>query len=202
MKIAKQCIVAIEIRGFNMRKNKRLKDVFMREVTKSIIKVVKSEKLNAYITYKHVVDTTLACKTYINGRKITILDKGYTILEYSPIEQLYNVRIFIDDKDHILLYYFDIIGYSEFKAGEIFYEDMYLDVLYNTEYATKCSNYITLEDEGELISALKNNEITQEEYEQSYDVANKLMAELLDKKNMFVNRNLIDYNMMKKEINN
>lgn len=185
-----------------MRKNKRLKDVFMREVTKSITKVAKSDELNAYITYKHVVDTTLACKTYINGRKITILDKGYTILEYSPIDQLYNVRIFIDDKDHILLYYFDIIGYSEFKDGEVFYQDMYLDVLYNTKYATKCSNYITLEDEGELISALKNNEITQEEFEQSYDVANKLMDELLNERNVFVNRKLIDYNMIKKETSN
>lgn len=184
-----------------MKKNKRLKDVFMKEVTKSIIKVTKNEELNAYITYKHVVDTTLACKTYINGRKIVILDKGYTILEYSPINKLYNVRIFIDNKDHILLYYFDIIKKSSFQDGDIFYEDMYLDVLYNTKYATKCSNYITLDDENELIDALKNKEITQEEFEQAYDTANKLMTELLNNKNIFVNRKLTDYNIIKKEIN-
>lgn len=180
-----------------MKKYKRLNDVYMREVTKKEIKVIKDEKLNAYITYKHVIDTSHACTTYINGRRVTILDKGYTILEYSPIGSMYNVRIFIDDKNHILLYYFDIIEYNEFKNDEIYYLDLFLDIIYCTKYASKCANFITLVDENELIAALNNNEITKEEFDKSYDVANKLMTEILNKKNIFINRKLKDYKKIK-----
>ena len=74
---------------------------------------------------------------------------------------------------------------------------MYLDVIYNTKFATNCSNYIILDDEAELISALESNEITQKEFEQAYDIANKLMDELLNEKNIYVNRKLIDYNFLK-----
>lgn len=169
----------------------------MREVIKKDIKVVKDEKLNAYITYKHVIDTKEACTTYINGRKVIILDKGYTILEYSPIDSMYNVRIFIDDKDHILLYYFDIIEYSEFKDGEIYYQDLFLDIIYYTKYASKVSNFITLVDEHELIDAYNNKEITKEEFDKSYEMANKLMQEILNKKNIFINRKLKDYKKMR-----
>mgnify|MGYP003486334982 CR=1 FL=1 len=54
----------------------------------------------------------------------------------------------------------------------------------------------------DIIYLKKNGKkLTKEEFEQSYNTANELMNELLDKKNIFVNRNLIDYNMIKKEIN-
>ena len=175
-----------------MRKLKRLNDVYMREVTKSTIKTIKDDELNAYITYKHIDETSKRCEIYINGRKVALADKNYTLLEYSPVDELYNVRIFIDDKGKILLYYFDVISKSVFKDNEVYYEDMILDVLYVTKNASGVSNYILLDDENELIDAHNKKEITDKEFDRCYNVAEKIMNEILEGKNIFVNKGTTD----------
>ena len=88
---------------------KRVKDVYMREVTESEIKTKFSKELNAYITYKHNIETKSSVGIYVNGERKIIFDKGYSIIEYSPLDEEYNVRVFIDDKGNILKYYFDVI---------------------------------------------------------------------------------------------
>lgn len=180
-----------------MRKLKRLNEIYMRETTKSTIKTIKDNSLNAYITYKHIDETSKRCEIFINGRKVALADKNYTILEYSPIDELYNVRVFIDDEDNILLYYFDVISNTFFKDGEVYYEDMFLDVLFITKKASSVSDFIHLDDEGELIAAHNNKEITDEEFKKCYEVAEKIMNELLNKNNKFVNRGLMDLEKFK-----
>ena len=180
-----------------MRKQKRLNEVYMKEVIKSTIKTIKDEELKAYITFKHIDKTSKKCEIYINGSKVALADNNYTILEYSPINELYNVRIFIDDKNNILLYYFDVISKSFFKDNEIYYEDMFLDVLYVTKNASKVCNYILLDDESELIEAHNKKEITDEEFKKCYEIAEKIMNELKNNNNIFVNRGLKDINRFK-----
>ena len=175
-----------------MKRRKKLNSVYMREVTKSLITTEKNDELNAYVTCKEILETEKRCEIYINGTKVALADKGYTILEYSPIDKLYNVRIFIDDKKNILLYYFDIISSSEYTDGEVYYDDLYLDVLLFTDKATGSSSYIHLDDEVDLINAYNNNEISKEEFDKAYTVANEIMSELRNNNNIFVNRKLID----------
>ena len=181
-----------------MIKHKRLNDVYMREVTKSIIKTKYSEDLNAYITYKHSLETTFSCKVYVNGKRKTVFDKGYTIIEYSSLYEKYNVRLFIDDKGNILQYYFDIIKNFEIKNDEIYYNDLYLDVIYRSEFFAGTS-YIELADKNELIDSYNKGEIDKETFDYCYSVAEKLMNELSKGKNRFVNRGLKDYLEMKEE---
>ena len=83
-------------------KTKRVNDVYMREVIDAEIKTIKDDELNAYITYKHILKMTNNCKYYINGILTTLADINYTILEYSPINGDYNIRVFIDDKDYTI----------------------------------------------------------------------------------------------------
>ena len=181
-----------------MIKRKRLNDVYMKEVTKSVIKTKFDKELNAYITYKHSLETTFTCKVYVNGKRKVIFDKGYTLLEYSPLDEKYNVRIFIDDQGNILQYYFDVIKNFEIENGEIYYNDMYLDVLYHLPYFADTS-YIELADENELIDSYNKGEIDKETFDYCYKVAEKLMNELLKGKNRFVNRGIKDYIKMKEE---
>lgn len=181
-----------------MIKRKKLNDVYMKEVTNSIIKTEFNEELNAYITYKHSLDTTFTCKVYVNGKRKVIFDKGYSLLEYSPLDEKYNVRVFIDDNDNILQYYFDVIKNFEIEDGEIYYNDMYLDILYHLPYfADTC--YIELADENELIDSYNKKEIDKETFDYCYKVAEKIMNELIKNKNRFVNRGLKDYFKMKEE---
>lgn len=57
-----------------------------------------------------------------------------------------------------------------------------------------------LDDRDELRDALKKGKIDQEEYDLAYEVANLLMKELLEGKNVFVNRGLKDYFKYRKNI--
>lgn len=168
-----------------------------REVTDMTVTIVKDESLNSYITLKEVNDLTKPHKIPVNGRWITKLDKNYTILEYTPLDKLYNVRVHINDKEQILEYYFDIILQNEIRKIEgkdiPFYNDLYLDVIYYQKVATQIDNFILLDDRDELKDALNDGKIDQEEYDLAYEVANSLMEELLTNNNIFVNRGLKDY---------
>ena len=168
-----------------------------REVTDMTVTIVKDESLNSYITLKEVNDLTKPHKIPVNGRWITKLDKNYTILEYTPLDKLYNVRVHINDKEQILEYNFDIILQNEIRKIEgkdiPFYNDLYLDVIYYQKVATQTDNFILLDDRDELKDALNDGKIDQEEYDLAYEVANSLMEELLTNNNIFVNRGLKDY---------
>lgn len=169
----------------------------VREVTDMLVSINKSDELNAYVTLKEVIDVEEPHIIPVNGKWITKLDKNYTIIEYSPLDKLYNVRAHINDKHEILEYYFDIILEHEIRVidgKEVpFYNDLYLDVIYYQSVATRSTNFILLDDRDELKAALKNGIIDEEEYELAYSIANPLMEELLRGKNKFVNRGLKDY---------
>ena len=169
----------------------------VREVTDMNVTIIKDEDLNAYITLKEINAVSEPHIIPVNGNWITKLDKNYTILEYTPLDKLYNVRVHINDKLEILEYYFDIILENKIENidGQYvpFYNDLYLDVVYYQEAATKSSKFILLDDRDELKEALRNGIIDEEEYNLAYSEANKLMEELKQEKNIFVNRNLEDY---------
>ena len=179
-----------------MIKRKRLNDVYMREVTKSKIKTVFNKELNSYITYKHSIETSSSVGIYVNGERKIIFDKGYSIIEYSPLDEEYNVRVFIDDKGNILQYYFDVIEGIEYVDGEVYYKDLYLDILYHIPYFAGVY-YIELADEGEFIDAHNKGEVSDELFDHCYKVAEKIMKSLKENNNRFVNRGLKDYLDMK-----
>ena len=176
----------------------------VKEATDLTITIVKSEELNSYITLKEVHEVLIPHLIPVNGRWITKLDKNYTVLEYSPLDKLYNVRVHINDKLEILEYYFDIVLDHEIRElnGEKipFYNDLYLDVILYQESATNSAPFILLDDRDELKEALKNGIIDEEEYNLAFSIANPLMKEILDGKNIFVNRGLKDYLKYRKNI--
>lgn len=180
-----------------MKKRKKLNDIYMREVTKKKIITIWHEELNSYITYKHILSTSHVCNKYINGRKIPLVGKNYTILEYSPIDELYNVRVFIDDQNNIIEYYFDIISSTKYENGEVIFDDLFLDILYDTPFSTETDYFISLVDENELLDALLKKEISKEEYDMAYKTGEKIMKELRKGKNKFVNRKIQDLLYMK-----
>lgn len=174
----------------------------VREVLDMDITIVKNDDLNSYITLKEVKEVTEPHVIPVNGKWITKLDKGFTIIEYSPLDKLYNVRVHVNDKGEILEYYFDIILQNEIRhidGQDIpFYNDLYLDVILYTKKATRATPFILLDDRDELKAALKNGKIDEEEYNLAYEEANKLMDELVNGENKFVARGLKDYFMYRK----
>ena len=173
----------------------------VREVTDMYITIKKLEEKNTYITLKEVKAVEQPYSVYINGERVKKLDKDFTIIEYTPLDKKYNVRIHVNDKKEILEYYFDIIAENKIKDGIPFYNDLYLDVVYFQPAATKEGTYIQLVDCNELEEALKENIIDKEQFDMAYIEAEKLMKELKEKKNWYVNRGLEDYWKIKKQQN-
>ena len=154
----------------------------VREVTDMDITIKKLEEKNTYITLKEVKAVEQPYSVYINGERVKKLDKDFTIIEYTPLDKKYNVRIHVNDKKEILEYYFDIIAENKIKDGIPFYNDLYLDVVYFQPAATKEGTYIQLVDCNELEEALKENIIDKEQFDMAYIEAEKLMKELKEKK--------------------
>ena len=173
----------------------------VREVTDMDITIKKLEEKNTYITLKELKAVEQPYSVYINGERVKKLDKDFTIIEYTPLDKKYNVRIHVNDKKEILEYYFDIIAENKIKDGIPFYNDLYLDVVYFQPAATKEGTYIQLVDCNELEEALKENIIDKEQFDMAYIEAEKLMKELKEKKNWYVNRGLEDYWKIKKQQN-
>ena len=169
----------------------------VREVTKMNVIIEKIDELNSYLTIKEVFELEKPHYVYINGELVKKLDKNYTIIEYTPLDEFYNVRIHLNDKLEILEYYFDITYGNEIRDGIPFYNDLYLDVAFYQPAATKSETYIHLDDRNDLKRALKEEVIDQEQYDFAYDITHKLMKELKNKTNRFVNRGLDDYNRIK-----
>lgn len=170
----------------------------VREATDMDITIKKIDELNCYITLKQINEVEEPYYQYINGELIKKLDKNYTVIEYTPLDEYYNVRAFVNDKLEILEYYFDITYENEIREGIPFYNDLFLDVVYFQKPATKSETYIHLDDRKDLEDALKNNVIDKEQYEFAYKITAKLMKELKSKTNRFVNRGLEDYYKYKK----
>ena len=183
-----------------MRRKVDVRKKCTREAKKMEVTIVKLDELEAYLTLKEIKEVTKPYSIYINGELVKKIDKNYTLLEYTPLKENYNVRAYIDDKLNILEYYFDITDSNAIEDGIPYYDDLYLDVVFFQECATKSSTFINLEDRNDLLDALKKGEIDQTKYDFAFEVADKIMKELKNKTNKFVNRGICDYLKYRKNI--
>ena len=176
-----------------MKRKVDVRKKYTREAKKLEITIVEMKDLDAYMTLKEFKEVTEPYFMYINGELVKKIDKNFTLLEYTPLHENYNVRAYIDDKENILEYYFDITDGNIIEEGIPYYDDLYLDVVFYQECATKSSTYINLEDRNDLLDALKSGEIDKEKYDFAFEIADKLMKELKKNENKFVNRGIEDY---------
>lgn len=176
-----------------MKRKVDVRKKYTREAKKMEITIIKLNDLDAYLTLKEIKEVTNPYSMYINGELVKKIDKNYTLMEYTPLKENYNVRAYIDDNLNILEYYFDITDGNVVENGIPYYDDLYLDVVFYQECATKASTYINLEDRNDLLDALKKGDINKEKYNFSFEVADKLMKELKRGENRFVNRGIKDY---------
>ena len=158
-------------------KKKFTDETYLRDVTKVQIITKKFENHNAYLVLKRIIRVD---EPFI--KEITLIDNGYYILEYTPMDKLYNARVFTDKDYNVLEYYFDISLSNGVEDGRPYYYDLYLDIICTSEIKES----LRILDEDELENALDNGEITKEEYDLANDVCKKLSKEIQENKNEFI----------------
>ena len=148
--------------------------------------VIQKRKLeNYYLTIKRINEIDTPFVVDITGKSMVCIDNGYYIIEFTPLAQHYNVRIFLDRDANVIGYYFDISCGNGVEENIPYYDDLYLDIAYCPDY----NNYISILDEDELLEALNEGEITKEKFDLAKDECSKLFEEIIENKNIFVNMN-------------
>lgn len=159
-------------------KKKYADETYLRGVVQYHVITKKLENQNAYIVLKKIIKTN---EPFI--KKSTLIDNGYYVMEYTPMNKLYNARAFIDKNLNTVSYYFDISLGNGLDNGRPYYNDLFLDIMYGTE----TDNVVKILDEDELQEALESNQITQQDYDIAHSVCRELANEIQENKNVFIN---------------
>ena len=105
-----------------------------------------------------------------------ILANNYNWLEIYPDGENYCITTMFDENDNIAEWYFDIAKELGEENGIPYEDDLYLDVVIVPD------GRIHILDEDELKSAYDRKEVSKEEYEMAYRVANKIIEKGKNKK--------------------
>ena len=143
----------------------------------------KQKSENYYLSIKKINEIDQPFIVDISGQSVVYIDNGYYIVEFTPLEQFYNVRVFLDRNVEVLGYYFDISRGNGVEENIPYYDDLYLDII----HCPADNNFTVIVDEDELLRALNTGRITMEEFNFANEVCSKLFEEIQANKNIFVN---------------
>lgn len=165
-------------------KTKLITNTYLRDVSKHQIKLFLDEE-DFYVSVKKLIQVD---KKFIIKDNLCVMDNGYYILEVIPKYENYSMRLFLDNNKKPLEYYFDICKNNRLDDKLLVpcYDDLYLDI-------TVLNGKINILDEDELEDALNNNDITRDDYELVMTVKEKLLREINNRSNRFMNMNYSKY---------
>lgn len=165
-------------------KRKIISKTYLRDISKYRIKWYLDEE-DCYVSVKKLVKVE---KKFVIHGGLCVMDDGYYVLEIVPKNENYAMRLFLDDKQKPLEYYFDICKNNCLDKDTLIpcYDDLYLDITY-------LNGEIRILDKEELDDALERKDITQEDYELTFQVRDKLLAEIKSGTNRFLNMDYSKY---------
>ena len=143
----------------------------------------KQKSENYYLSMKRINEIDQPFIVNISGQSVVYIDNGYYIVEFTPLEQFYNARVFLDRNAEVLGYYFDISRGNGVEENIPYYDDLYLDII----HCPADNGFTVIDDEDELLEALNTGKITREEFDLANEVCSRLFEEILANKNIFVN---------------
>ena len=165
-------------------KKKIMTHTYLRDVSQYRIKLFMDID-DCYISVKKLVKVDIP---FIIHGDITVMDNNYYVLEVVPKNENYAMRLFLNDKKEPLEYYFDISKNNGIEKNSLVpsYDDLYLDI-------TCMGNMINVIDEDEFFEAYDNGDLSEEDYQLALKVKDKLLEEITNGTNEYMNRNYDKY---------
>ena len=139
-------------------------------------KRIENDYFCGYACYLKMKNVIKPLKVNDGEFQACLLDENYEWLELYPDNENYAITIMFDDNNNLIEYYFDIAREVGILNGMPYEDDLYLDVVVTPK------GEILLLDEDELKSAYDRKEVSKEEYEMAYRVANKIIEKGKNKK--------------------
>ena len=165
-------------------KRKIITKTYLRDVSKYQIKLYMDED-DCYIGVKKLIKVD---EKFIIKDNICVMDDNYYVLEVIPKNENYAMRLFLDDNKKPLEYYFDICKNNGLDKESLVpcYDDLYLDI-------TVLDGNINILDKDELDEAFNNKDITNDDYELVMVIKDKLLMEINNNSNKYMNRDYSKY---------
>lgn len=167
-----------------MRK-KYLSKTYLRDVSSYEVNFIIDNEKDYYVTVKKMKKA----RPFVAFEGVHLIDNGTFMVEITPKNENYNMRVYLSPEKEVLEYYFDISkqnGIDE-DCKIPFYDDLFTDVI------VTCDGVIRIDDENELLEAYQNGEITKEDFNLANETTKKLVAELENGTNRFKNMDLTQF---------
>ena len=167
----------------------------MERVTKKEVNILKVDTkiFKGTICFFKIIDIKAPLIVPSPIGKILIADKNYRWLQFAPKNKNWWLTIMYDENEEIVESYFDITKENNFtKEEDPFFIDMKLDVSIPGRTEASCL------DEDELLRALEEKLITQDEYNLAYRTANDIIQKYSENKDMYYE--FIDYYYQKLKV--
>ena len=165
-------------------KRKVITKTYLRDVSKYQVKLYMDED-DCYISVKKLIEVD---KKFIIKDNLCVIDNNYYVVEVVPKNENYAMRLFLDNNQKPLEYYFDICKNNgvDITTQVPFYDDLYLDI-------TVLNNEINILDKDELEQALQEKDITEEDYKLVMSIKDQLLKEISNKTNKYMNKDYTKY---------
>jgi len=174
-------------KSIKSKRKKFVSSTYMREAIDYDIITIKEQ--NLFITIKKYKEMNGKFSLTTEDNKIVdYIDKGYYVVELTPLEEQYNIRYYFDKNKKYIDYYIDITLENGVEYKMPYYIDLYLDIIHYPK-----SNRAMFCDEEELEEALEKGVISKKDYNQAYKVGNKLLKEIEAKTNSYLNIDVTKY---------
>ncbi len=170
-----------------LRKKKFISNTYMREAVDYDIVTIKEDDLFVTIKKYKKMNGTFTL-SFDEGISIDYINEGYYVVELTPLKENYNIRYYLDKNKKIIDYYIDITLYNGEENKMPYYIDLYLDIIHYPK-----TDKIAFVDEEELKEALDNKIVSKKDYELAYRIGNKLIKEIKENKNKYMNINILEY---------
>ncbi|MBQ6494629.1 MAG: DUF402 domain-containing protein [Bacilli bacterium] len=167
------------------KKKKFTTNTYMKEAIEYDIVIIKENKL--FITIKKYKKVSNPFIIKNEKKQIKYIDNNYYILELTPLEENYNIRFYFNKKKELIDYYIDITLENGVEYKIPYYIDLYLDIIHYP------NNKVKFCDENELKEALDKKIISKKDYEMAYKVGNKLLKEIENNTNKYLNKDIKTY---------
>ena len=165
-------------------KKKIITKTYLRDVSRYEIKLYMDED-DCYIGVKKLIKVD---EKFIISNGLCVMDDGYYVVEVVPKCENYAMRLFLDSNRKPLEYYFDICKNNGLDSEAMVpcYDDLYLDI-------TVLDGKVNILDEDELEEALEIKDITLDDYKLVMEIRDKLLLEINNGSNKYMNRDYSKY---------
>lgn len=157
-----------------------------RDVIEFDTQMFDEKDIGCFVVVKKIKKTS---KPFITSKGERLVDDGYMLIEITPKNSNYNVRVFFDEERNILQRYIDICKSTGFdtEANAPYYDDLFLDIIIGR------TGDVRVLDEDELEEALSSGVITKDEFDFAVGLKDKLLEEIAKKSNRFIELNTEKY---------